>query len=811
MRWLLLALGVLLPAASVAAVEGGRTLETAASIRNSGLDPDACYRVRDVVLAREDLRVYLTEGFLIFGRPVNGRRYSAVFSAEVEGGDAELLLMPPHRSERMALAGFTSTPNLNEHFRSAVFLFTDSTALELMDRIKARESERGRGTAAPEMGRILAANWDQVVKNFSSSFEIRLVHNLLSPEQGVAGFFYGALASARLGNFDIIYDPHMRKQITVGQVLYRDNQTFFDVWTSFESRSVRSGARTMSGPGFSVERIRIDTTIEPDLHLNATTKITIKPDRLLREPLAFAISRQMRVSEARIDGRPVEVFQRESLRAGLLRGDRNMEFLVMGPEPLQPGRSYEIEFRHEGEVVSSAGNGVFFVGSRGTWYPNGGAQSFSLYDLTFRYPKELDLVATGEVVEDRIEEQWRITRRTTSAPIRLAGFNLGNYERSTATRRGYTVSVYANKQLESALQKSRDVILMPPPELTRTWPQRSRIPTLLSTVPDPRPPARTRLDQLATNIASAFEFMAARFGPPPFSTLTVSPIPGMFGQGFPGLIYLSTLSYLEPRERPPSLRAQNIETFFSEVIDAHETAHQWWGNLVAAEEHQDVWIMEALANYSALLYLEKKNGTPELESILNLYKANLLAPAPDGRPIDSAGPITWGTRLHSSQTPSAWKVITYEKGSWIVHMLRRRLGDEPFFAMLNEMAKRYRFRNITTEQFRQLAAEFTPKGSPDAKLEAFFEQWVYGTGIPALKLNYSAKGKPPSVRISGTVEQSEVDPTFSILVPVEIQFGKKNSIVRWVRTSEEPEEFSVTVPQPPVRVVMDPSDSVLKR
>ncbi|MCL4855568.1 MAG: hypothetical protein KJZ78_29740, partial [Bryobacteraceae bacterium] len=145
------------------------------------------------------------------------------------------------------------------------------------------------------------------------------------------------------------------------------------------------------------------------------------------------------------------------------------------------------------------------------------------------------------------------------------------------------------------------------------------------------------------------------------------------------------------------------------------------------------------------------------------------------------------------------------------HMLRRRLGDEPFFAMLNEMAKRYRFRNITTEQFRQLAAEFTPKGSPDAKLEAFFEQWVYGTGIPALKLNYSTKGKPPSVRISGTVEQSGVDSTFSALVPVEIQFGKRNSIVRWVRTSEEPAEFSVTVPQPPVRVVMDPSDSVLKR
>ena len=90
------------------------------------------------------------------------------------------------------------------------------------------------------------------------------------------------------------------------------------------------------------------------------------------------------------------------------------------------------------------------------------------------------------------------------------------------------------------------------------------------------------------------EFMSANFGPPPLKTLTVSPIPGTFGQGFPGLIYLSTLAYLKPSEYPAALHTEQQRRFFSELLHAHEAAHQWWGNLVTAASYQDEWLMEAL-------------------------------------------------------------------------------------------------------------------------------------------------------------------------------------------------------------------------
>src|SRR3974390_2625444 len=101
--------------------------------------------------------------------------------------------------------------------------------------------------------------------------------------------------------------------------------------------------------------------------------------------------------------------------------------------------------------------------------------------------------------------------------------------------------------------------------------------------------------------------MSARFGPPALPHLTVSPIPGTFGQGFPGLVYLSTLSYLKNLPQP-ARTSEPEQIFLSDLIQVHETAHQWWGNRTWSSGYRDSWLMEALANYSALLYMEKSRG-----------------------------------------------------------------------------------------------------------------------------------------------------------------------------------------------------------
>src|SRR5881227_427998 len=91
----------------------GTAAEVARAIRENSFDRDECYRVRDLTLVKEDIRIYLTDGHLIFSKPVAGRRIAAVFAADVEGGDGEVMLLPPDRAERRSLAAYTETPNLD--------------------------------------------------------------------------------------------------------------------------------------------------------------------------------------------------------------------------------------------------------------------------------------------------------------------------------------------------------------------------------------------------------------------------------------------------------------------------------------------------------------------------------------------------------------------------------------------------------------------------------------------------------------------------------------------------------------------------
>jgi peptidase M1-like protein len=790
----LMALFLLLPAAYAATTAA----EIARAIRESSFDRDECYRVRDIAFAKEDIRIYFTQGYLIFGKPVAGKPIAAVFSADVEGGDGEVILFPPDRAERRSLALFTDSPNLDEHIRGALLLFTGDTYQQLKSQIALNPANRKAADMAP----VLDDYWSPTLRNLGASYQTRLTYDLLGGPSSRGGLLAAMLMGKRLGNFDVVYEPSSAEQIYAGQLAARENRLYFDTWTSFPSRSARKNP-TPPPRDLELRDYRIEATVNPDLSMNAVTRVKGTPRSVDVPVAAFDISSAMDIAEVKIDGRPAEVLAFESLRFNLTRAGNRM-FLVVPAEPLRAGREYEIEFRYSGKVIHDAGEHVFFVSARGSWYPASGVQ-FATFDMRFRFPREYDLVTAGDVVEDATDGEWRVVRRRTTTPIRLAAFNLGDYQHARVERNGYVVDVCANRRLERALQPR---VPEPVPFPAGGPGPRRRVPDLpqpspLERIPDPL----ERLKTLAGEVASALEFMASKFGPPALPHLTVSPIPGAFGQGFPGLIYLSTLSYINALPGSRNAASQSAEIFYQDMLQAHETAHQWWGNRVTNSSYRDNWLMEALANYSALMYLEKRRGARSLETMLDSYRDALLAKNEAGQPVDSAGPIVLGMRLESSQEPRAWRAITYGKGSWIVHMLRRRMGEERFLAMLAELAKRYDRKDLTTEDFRLFAAQYLPPKSDDPKLESYFEHWVYGTGVPTLKLNYTVK----NLKLTGTVTQTGVDDDFTTVVPVEIQTARGKSITQWVRTGSTPATFTVALQAPPLKVLLDPRQSVLRK
>jgi Peptidase family M1 domain len=780
---------------------GGTAADIARAIRENSFDRDECYRVRDLTLVKEDIKIYLTDGHVIFSKPVAGRRIAAVFAADVEGGDAEVLLLPPNRAERTSLARYTGSPNLDEHFQAGVFLFTGDEYEALRQQI----ADNAANKRTPEVGALLDEQWSPTLRNLGTSYQTRLTLDLLGGPGHPRGLFSAMLRSTKLGNFDLLYDPDAPEQIFAGQLVNRNERLYFDTWTSFEARSARN--RPAAAPEtLGLADYRMEATVTPDLQLSAVARVKVTPRVDGMTVATFDLSPDLELSGVTVDGRPAEWLQRDSMRLNLTRGGNGL-FLVVPPEPLRAGRAYEFQFRYAGKVIHDAGDRVYYVSARGNWYPTHGLQ-FATYDITFRTPRDLEMAGPGEVAEDRVDGDTRVTRRVTSTPVRMAGFNLGDYLHAQVERNGFVVDVCANRALEKNLQpRPETVVPMNPPG--RAVHHSDLTPTVLPAEPDPR----ERLSVLAAEVASALEFMASKFGPPALPHLMVSPIPASFGQGFPGLVYLSTLSYLKQLPRRDTNQTQNqaSELFFADLLQAHETAHQWWGNRVGATAYRDYWLMEALANYSALLYLEKSKGVHSTETMLEQYRTNLLEKNSTGQTVDSTGPIVLGPRLETSIEPRAWRNITYGKGSWILHMLRRRMGDERFLTMLGDIMKKYDHQTISTEAFREVAASYLPAKSDDPKLEGFFDQWVYGTGIPTLKLEYQVKGKAPALKLVGTVTQSDVDDDFATLVPVEIQLARGRTITQWVRAGSAPATFTVAIPQLPAKVTLDPKRSVLRR
>jgi hypothetical protein len=772
--------------------------DLARQVLSASLDPEECYRIHEIQIHEADVTLYLTEGYLIFGKPVNGAPVSAVFTTEgVDGGDGEVVLLPPDRAERRTLATFTQTPNLDQHFTQAIFFFTDKTARAIAEQVRSSSLAQ----KDPSLGLLITSKWNLSVTSFAANFETRIVLDLMTTGPQGQGFFYATLRGRTLGDFDIVNDARSSEQVTAGRVALRDGLPQWETWTRFAASNRRS--LPAPAPEEEILSYTIDASMDSTLAMHCVTRMQIRATLDSTDVLPFELDSAMRPISAKVDGMPAEVYRHDSAHDGLTQGSPNELFIVIPPHQLAPGSTHEIEIVHDGNVVRNTGNEIFSVSARGTWYPGRGAQ-FAAYDATWHYPENLNLVSAGVVTEDRVANGIHTTHRIAQGKLRLLGFNLGRYNKRDSEKNGVTISVSANRNFEPALRPPPPPpVIVPPPD----GPSHAlKIPQVLSPAPLPQDPS-DRVDAISNETLAAIDFFRARFGDPPLKHIEISPVPGRFGQGFAGMIYLPTLTYMNPADIPQRINSPFDEAFMSQLLRIHEIAHQWWGNIVSTNSYHHEWLMESLANYSALMYLEHAMGPKAVEKALDVYRGELTAKGPDGTIVEASGPVVDGRRLESSTTAAGANAVMYGKGTWIIHMLRRRMGDAAFLKMLAELRRRYEFRTITTEGFRSLCAEFLPSSSGDSKLNDFFDQWVYDTGMPTLKLTYTLTG----TRLTGTITQTDAPDDFTVTIPVEIRTSAGKTITRQVRTSSGAVKFSADAVGPGAKATLDPGWSILRR
>jgi aminopeptidase N len=330
------------------------------------------------------------------------------------------------------------------------------------------------------------------------------------------------------------------------------------------------------------------------------------------------------------------------------------------------------------------------------------------------------------------------------------------------------------------------------------------------------------LKQLGRDIDSSIRFYENYSGPFPFQKLGVSQIPGTFGQGWPGLLYISTFSFLPPAAQQRAGLSESGQEHFTELVPFHEVAHQWWGNVVGWSVYRDQWIDEAIANYLALLFADnQKNANHSLRLWLTRYRRRFVEklPAEEQAPSE-IGPLDLGLRLSSSKSPEGFEQVVYPKGSWVIHMLREMLRqpgakepDARFVTLLHTLVSKYAYRALSSADLqREIEAVMTPSMDleGDRSMEWFFEDWVRGTGVPHYHVEFSVHHSEKGFVVRGKLFQSGVPRSFIAPVPLYANTGAGHLVQLGVVVAAGPETtFHFTTQTAPNKILIDPRMTLL--
>jgi hypothetical protein len=774
------------------------------------VNPDALYAVHSLRLQRDTVALSLDDGTLGFLADFQGKLTGAVFT-----GRGRILAIPRDSGERRSLVRFLDEPILDQPITGAYIRFTDNTAQELFDQIQSTQAQKTQDAD-------FVTHWNRSAASLNSSHSLRIMMDLLSDRP--IPYFFANLWSDSLGMFDVLVDNRYSEQVLAGQSRWSEGAPYYDIWTSF----AREDVQAPPVDSFKPVSYEITTTIEPDRTLEGTTTVTLRAVGGGERVVALELSRFLTVQTVEdAAGNDLTCFQNEALNRNQLADQGNDLIVIVLTRAPQAGQTVKLRLSYRGGVISDAGNGVLFVGDRGSWYPHiPGFGNFSSFDLTFHWPHRLRLIATGTPAPQEEDADWDTGHWHSEDDIPVAGFNLGDYRSNTASLPGGgQIEVLANSELERSLASLFRSTPLAQPEPDLLPPGHGVHPSTQLPIEPPNPvelpsPA-SQVRHVAQEISDAVRLEEHWLGPFPFARLEVSQMPGSFGQGWPGLIYLPTMTFLTPDEQQRVGVTGDVQEDYNEIVPFHEVAHQWLGDTVGWQSYRDQWIDEALSNYVALLAIDSRNTDAHLlRRSLDLYRDDLNRPAAVSGLVADIGPVTLGGRLDSARDTDAYQKIVYGKGTWVFHMLRMMLRepgardpDARFTAFLHALINDYRDRPLSNDDLqRAIENVMTPSMALEEKhsMAWFFDQWVHGSGMPHYSVQYALQPKGSGLSLNGTLAQEGVPENFLAAVPIYAQSatGRETFLGNVVTTGRDT-QFHFVVASNPKRILIDPQQTIL--
>ncbi len=233
---------------------------------------------------------------------------------------------------------------------------------------------------------------------------------------------------------------------------------------------------------------------------------------------------------------------------------------------------------------------------------------------------------------------------------------------------------------------------------------------------------------------------------------------------------------------------------YSQSIIAHELAHQWWGDWVTMGSFHHIWLNEGFASYSEALYYEAIHGEEFYHNYMQrmAYRGNgtvFVQDTTDVRRIFNAN-------------------LSYDKGAYILHMLRHVVGDSVFFEGLRKYGQTHAYGTAVTEDFRAIMEQVSGRD-----LETFFEQWIYRSGVPQYEYCSWTDSGEEGITVHLEINQTQdtrVTPIFRM--PIDLLFagdrGRSRTVT--VQNSQQSQQYTFSLPWEPTSVRLDPDGWILK-
>jgi aminopeptidase N len=467
---------------------------------------------------------------------------------------------------------------------------------------------------------------------------------------------------------------------------------------------------------------------------------------------------ELTVSSARVNGKDA---------AFELRDDK---LRVQLAQPAKSGEKFTVELKYEGKPTS----GLYFIfpdkddpGRAKEIWTQGEAEDTHHYIPIYDYPNDR---TTSEMILT-VPRDWL----TVSNGKLLSVQDAPDGQKIWTWRQSLPVSTYLISFVAGEYKEKKD-----------TW---RNIPISFNV---PRGMEDT-IDPTFSRTKEMLDFFSDRFGVPyPWEQYAQTAVDDFVASGMEN-VSATTLAVRDMVHA--ELASEKPEA--ADGLISHEMTHQWFGDLVTCKDWTNTWLNEGFATFGATLWEEHHYGV-DASGYRYWREQNTWMQSRELYPI----PIV--TRDINDSVEYAGNV--YEKAGWVIHMLREQMGDEAFFRALKHYLEANRLQNAVSADVAKAVEE-----SSGTNVDQFFDQWIYGAGAPRLTVRSTYDDAEMKVSLSVKQTQKVEGHVGVFRVPIDVSITTSGGEKLFpIEVSKADETFSFPVDGPPLMILFDKGDKILK-